>query len=1642
MKKRLLAAILSIALVVSLFSAMMVSPVGAAAATDYTGDRAALKQAIIDAVVVGPRLDVRTEEYLHMMGIWNMAASDGSVTTRNGAVGTNRIGNMAGQGTTLAQFSEANRTVVYNASKTYGDKNYLNYIKFHTNMTWNSADDLYAYFISDANKFLTSLEGEYLNNKAGWTAATADANGNDADKAEEIYYNIQDLIRYTASVYYFAQRENDTAIDPTFNSARNALVKNATALLNNYLKALRAQVTNAAINAAKGQTSKTVGLVGYAAEWFGNDYKNFVNLTDRYNYNLGINPYIAFKDSSNAWWTNFFTNVKNDVSAFYAPSLLTVPGINMWYTFDTLNANAAWKPLLEAFNLELRKVQAIQPEGILYYEFVNEVKPAFMNTWDALVKAILGDDIMKSTLSFDMNDIAQTYLKLVGIVSVYEKYVLDLYNNVYVSAEALALRYDVIVAKQFIEFIQHDGLKLLALQGAALDELVARLEDGLENVAMYDYQVITQANIDAASKTIREAEALLAAYPITGSVYNNLHAITGADDAARKTAYSVYYNNLKTAVKNLKDMLPAYAGTNARMIVDAKANAGADSLKDKTGHAGNWYVIDILGKKLVTEGYTVEFVPNYFAYVQYLTALNEQIVEFTNVINTKYVVASSALSSYSNADLLAALNPYAFLMGFVGTNVNGVVGNASELAILIYTYYLYETVFDPAFDGRINMPVAGTTITTKLNDNAGKEVDEIVEQMWAITTGDKWIRNLSVPRGGSEPFFGKDWIIWAWKNVFVTDFDSLGLDIYGDTFSSADVIVPLDGESFKKTLSGGMIEKVLGQTYVNKDEEDRNNYNIPAYYEYFAALYNASVFSSAYVRALEYAYDADKLNAAYGNDKKVFIDWENVNDPMAPFASENLYVKAIDEFKGFLYALTGDITREIQEYRYIFNQIVEFFGDEASYAAYTEADGVNPDNPYNYPAKYYEIYLTAVAKMEARLDIDGNGVYDDYFTEKQNQQLEQGLTTATNLKSAYNEFVDAARLLMTDLGEQGFDNFLTAVDNVLYNSPITYGTGYEFLEYEWLLAKLNMSRVHLDQYIPAFPALPYEYFGFTLKTVAEDFQALNNPYAFDAEMFVPEYGFGTTNVEPLRVNFYAQLVNALTALGGGVNVDKFECAESVAKEAAELKRIGRILYNAIHFGTGANNTVLNAVSLPVADTQTADMTTYVEYEGKFYNLAGIWNGSLVVAEVNGVDQLFTVIPAISEAQFLYEKASLVKPTGEYVGAKLFAEGEGAVSANDLMFYTDDVATWNGGNTASIVNVDEDYISTDMPLWYAQKILAELQAMVAKVNANSKAAIAAKKGEAGGLNALIEEASAKNAFGYEKGDSASDAVWTAFKNAYNTAVTVKYNLTADIDKVVAAADALKAAMAALDGIEQKDATTIDDLKAVLAKAETTLDRYDLLDTNAKVVALEKAIVAANNYVAYASGVVNAADTAKQIATLEAAIKAVQNDVYLSDALSADIAALEKGLNEADYTSASWKTFKAAIENAKLVAADEASTVTECMAAYEAVKNAKAALVREVKTEVEKVVEKEVEVEVVVNNFKAEAEAFYAENKADYDALDAAAYSADSYAAYGAALEALNAAIKADAAEADLIDLVVKVALAKASLEEANPHTLDA
>lgn len=653
MSKKIISAILAMAMIVSMSVTAIVGSLGAAAATDYEADRDTLKALIQKLVVYGPELEERTYILLEQTELltWNKDKSE---------------------------YQEYLDRAAF-----WGNEDPDNYIFL------GKGDTLGQHFVE-------SNGGVNVAGKVEWVKELADGQ----TWLELAKANVSNIVEYAASAWYFGQDANNEIVDPSFNEGRNAVVKNAATMIN-YI-----------FNALKGEVTSSDKPSGYAALYNSRRYMGFFNDGSFYNQSIGFNPYVYIIGDHDYWHDDQFWGDK---------ALGQYPV--RWYTFAEARQIAPDEVF--AFEIALRELAMKKADnngaGVLYWDFLDGDYAEFRAIINNLVDKLIGKIEMYFGDAADFTAQYKAFLKLEIIVDLYDKYIKDVYNNIY-TASAAQLLNDVLYAKRIIDYIREkdSNARLMILALTDFNALIDKIVAGIKAVDPRPEQTLSAANVAEGTELVRKAEALLKNWP-------------------RNDANKAVWDRLDSAKEDLKTMLPAAAGESVLAIVPADVR----SIKDLTG-------VDVKNDRV-----TVEFEPNWFSYWKFSALLKAALDAFNAHITNGVLPDIQTSIPADPKSVIEEINKYAFLAGYVGPILKLVDGEIvmvdiyedgvgpdtpldNILASITYSFYLFDNV-----ESRDKVPTKPTkTILSFLkhrinNDEGLGQYDELagVTSIYELVVG-------------------------------------------------------------------------------------------------------------------------------------------------------------------------------------------------------------------------------------------------------------------------------------------------------------------------------------------------------------------------------------------------------------------------------------------------------------------------------------------------------------------------------------------------------------------------------------------------------------------------------------------------------------------------------------------------------------------------------------------------------------------------------------------------------------------------------------------------------------------------------------------------------------------------------------------
>lgn len=340
------------------------------------------------------------------------------------------------------------------------------------------------------------------------------------------------------------------------------------------------------------------------------------------------------------------------------------------------------------------------------------------------------------------------------------------------------------------------------------------------------------------------------------------------------------------------------------------------------------------------------------------------------------------------------------------------------------------------------------------------------------------------------------------------------------------------------------------------------------------------------------------------------------------------------------------------------------------------------------------------------------------------------------------------------------------------------------------------------------------------------------------------------------------------------------------------------------------------------------------------------------------------------------------------------------------------------------------IRSDVPLSYLFGVVAEVENLRVDQDKHSDPYLADYAEEK--LAALIAEAHGLEVGVYaDNGLSEAminaDTIYYSRKSTHNFSVAEKamgYNkCLPTAEEIDAAAEALAAAIKAA-----KDSYlggSKEEFEAIVAEARAICAQYTGAEYAELVAAVEKAIADARtilnyNDLEYFTANVTWVKWNELIDSINKALAALEGQALTADELALYADAALANHHASAYTEESYKALTEAVAAAKAVAAKGAeATVSEIAAAKRAIDDAIANLV---KTDISEIMAAAIEK--------------FAELKAEFEALNEKEYDAKSYKALKDALDALEAGINNKVSDDEILDLLLKVMNSKASLKNVD------
>lgn len=747
----------------------------------------------------------------------------------------------------------------------------------------------------------------------------------------------------------------------------------------------------------------------------------------------------------------------------------------------------------------------------------------------------------------------------------------------------------------------------------------------------------------------------------------------------------------------------------------------------------------------------------------------------------------------------------------------------------------------------------------------------------------------------------------------------------------------------------------------------------------------------------------------------------------------------------------------LNKYAYLFGVVGKVFNDDNTAVAVdkTSAQAIATElytkyllkplsSPIASSAYDYVTYANYIANIFAALDNENN----TYF-------VDGGDATTLYEKVVGTVFVADP----TD-----WRNFDAAIDNV-YPVMSAYVTGAGFLlgentaytndvSFNWTTGAASFKSAYEKAVSAITDALKYltadltrdiNKYMYILKTVADFFGWTYNTTGGYAVAATPAENYQAASSYPNKVmenavkatNVLNNMYDRYVANSDGNRTYTRPTASSIVPAYDNFIAAVKVLLT--ETGAAKLDAFLNAVDNAVKAFYGSAYNNYDELYNKLVDSGESINNYLLTgaaATQPYVDFAFTLSVVMNDTaagnRYNYANGSLNANLYDALAANIGTVDVSGV-ARDWAEDYDEVRKLAAGVVAIIDGLVANPASSDMPLWYALRVLDELNEVLAAKGENTVAALDAYKAE---LNALIAEAFEKNIWEYVTNSDETKAVWAEFVDAFNSALNTQYDARAPKDDIDLAALRLSEAMADLVKIE--GASTVDTLNAAIADAEALIARADMTSSTAKK-ALEDAIYAAKKVMQFNINVMSSTDIDAEIAKLTAAMKTLTNDMYTAVKLAKDVKLFELKVVADLYTEVSYTMFANACADAYTTSSNDALKESE----YEAARAKVESKFNGLKLAPVEVEEPAPEVPTVEepkeSEIKKQAVEVYNELAAEFASLTG--YSAESTSALSNAIKALKAGIDSDATDATLISNIIAAKLARASLVVDNPNTCD-
>ncbi|MBE6891086.1 MAG: hypothetical protein E7481_03555 [Ruminococcaceae bacterium] len=1264
-----------------------------------------------------------------------------------------------------------------------------------------------------------------------------------------------------------------------------------------------------------------------------------------------------------------------------------------WVSFDTIRADAAKANLLNVFERLYRAAQTTTLEGVLFYDFVTGKKAELENAWNALINSL------KTQIKWDLPAVGsvaediKAFNTMKKVIEFFDAYIVDAYLNIYTSTDA-ALLSNITMAKSVYEFVKgqddaKEAMFISAIGGAAyfnkitndLISGIAALNPAASNLAL------TNADIANGVKLVNDAQQLVNAYA-------NVEAF-----ATNGKAYNAQFVALKNAIAAFKVLLPYDAESYASYVVSGDVSVG---------------VKDINGTEIkATNSTSIAFVPNYFAYTRYMIALNEALENYVAAIEA-YNGALASLgkvelnaTNVDKANLSNALVAYDFLVGELVTVADGVAKSDADFAAIA--------------SGITKEFVAKIVLIDRETAN-GVIDDKAVAQYNAFKAmyGDAFEKHND-SNFKNEPAY--DWKTESVNYSATGSYTKIAEELIAMLpYLTADLEELINIYSYEANVLAnyfGIPAVVLGG--------DLADYQNPANYIGFAEkTFDTLAYEKATVADV-LAYLADLLGA----DVEVYlegydtIDNETVKEILAEI---NGVIAWYNENLAGTYELPEIVitTHDIED------MIDYYIENEAAVKA--EIDAAIAEVEAQIDAIMAELeskpaYAVGAASIAYGLINLYNAVYGDGSVVEEEVIINSILEAEAQIEAI---FADLEAKLSSDLTAEELVALLKLVNDILdwYNANIA-GV-YELPEIE----ELNEDVYAISGYF-----------------AAEDiWAAIAEKAGADTEtdFFLKVEGDYTVVTSGVYYDMMQNYFKLVALCAQNVNVEGYKPSYETKATAASLN--------------AARKAFIDSVKVLLTDDRGDELvdefiSDVISWVNTKYTGSDATNNSWELVEK--LEKIFgeaddckaLTLPTDAAEPYLYFNFTLAHVVSHDYAANKYNKANGGFEDRILEPLKDkskasEDYNVSGYDTEWVANfktirekagyvldlIDGDEIKSDIPLYYVLGVLEQLDAILDTADEHTVDVLAAYK--AAVLDPAIAAAQGKNMYDYTIDTDAGAKVWANYEAAYAAAVAAKYNTRMPKSEIDTIVETLNKALESLVLVKKPDsAATIADLEAKIVAGEALLAKADDLDTANKVARvndLKAAIAAAKQAIVDLKYVTNynKYDIQANINAIQTAMDNVVASQTFADDLNSYLTFILNAvqLYYAEYTEESFNALVAVWQEAQKLATDDSLNASAYVAAKAKVAAAYQALEYKPAPEAP----------AMTKTFEA-AVAKLAELKA----VATTGYTAESVAAFNAAVAALEAGIEEVAADDALLELITNAYLAKAGLAAVvtNPTTCD-